>query len=137
MAERSFLDANVLVYVDDRRDPAKQARAADLVKALRADGAAVVSTQVLQEYYAVATRKLGLDAEAARRRLELLTELPVVQVTPALILAGADLSRLHRLNFWDALIVEAARAGGCAILYSEDMQAGRRFGALEVVNPFV
>jgi predicted nucleic acid-binding protein len=34
-------------------------------------------------------------------------------------------------------MVEAARAAGCARLYSEDMQAVRGFGGVEAVNPLL
>ena len=60
----------------------------------------------------------------------------VVTVTPALVLAAVDLNRLDAISFWDALIIRAAEQGGCETLYSEDLQAGRRFGPVRVVNPF-
>ena len=53
------------------------------------------------------------------------------------VLGAIDLHRLHRLSFWDALVVRAALASGCARLLSEDLQHGQRFEGLEVVNPFV
>jgi predicted nucleic acid-binding protein len=133
---RSFLDTNVLLYADDPGDAAKQRRAEDLFEELRLGGTGVVSTQVLQEYYSAATRRLKIAPERARDRAEIVARLQIVQTDTRLVFAAMDLSRLHRLNFWDALIVEAARAGGCVRLYSEDMQAGRRFGGVEVVNPF-
>ena len=135
-AGRSFLDSNVLVYMDDARSPRKQQDAARLVEKLHANGEGVVSVQVLQEYFSVTTRKLGVDATIARRRVELFGEMHLV--TPALddILAAIDLHRLHQISFWDALIVRAAQHGGCATLYSEDLQSGRRFSGLEIVNPF-
>jgi predicted nucleic acid-binding protein len=40
------------------------------------------------------------------------------------------------LNYWDALILAAAEAAGCRYLLSEDFQEGRRYGAVEVINPF-
>jgi predicted nucleic acid-binding protein len=46
------------------------------------------------------------------------------------------LARDERVSFYDALIVAAALEAGCETLYSEDLQAGRKFGALTVVNPF-
>lgn len=60
----------------------------------------------------------------------------VVQMTPALVLKAIDRSVADQLAIWDALIVEAALAGGCRTLYSEDFQHGRAFGPLRVVNPF-
>ena len=51
--------------------------------------------------------------------------------------AARLLSQAHSLAWFDALIVQAALEAGCTHLYSEDLQHGRRFGALQVVNPFV
>ena len=73
---------------------------------------------------------------SARARVEVYSGLEVVEVSAALVLAAIDLHRLHTLSFWDALVVRAAEQAGCEILYSEDLQDGRRFGKLQVVNPF-
>ena len=101
---RSFLDTNVLVYADDPRDPAKQARAVDLLTDHLRGRTGVVSLQVLQEYFVSATGKLKLDAELAKQRIEVFAKFHVVEPTVNDILAAIDLHRLHRLSFWDGLI---------------------------------
>ena len=136
MIVRSFLDSNIFVYADDHRHPDKQKVAADLFERARATGLGVVSTQVMQEYFSVATGKVSVPADLARRRVELMGAMNVVQVDPPLILAAIDLHRLRRFSIWDALIVQAAAAAGCRELLSEDMQAGFRHGGVEIVNPF-
>lgn len=136
MIVRSFLDSNVFVYADDHRFPAKQKVAADLFERARASGLGVVSTQVMQEYFSVVTGKVKVPPGLARRRVELMNRLSVVQVDAALILAAIDLHDLHRLSIWDALILQAAAAAGCRELLSEDMQPGFRHGGVVVVNPF-
>jgi predicted nucleic acid-binding protein len=136
MSARSFFDTNVLIYTDDHDAPEKREKALCLLEAARLAGAGVVSTQVLQEYFAVATRKLGVSASIARRKVELLARLDTVLVDVSDVLAAVDLHRLHELSFWDALIVRAAQNSGCRILYSEDLQHGWRLDDLEVVNPF-
>ena len=60
----------------------------------------------------------------------------MVQVTPRMILQAASRSVSDQLSIWDAVIVEAALAGGCRTLYSEDFQNGCAFGPLRVVDPF-
>jgi predicted nucleic acid-binding protein len=72
MSARSFFDTNILVYADDDDAPAKQRRARDLVYEHRRGGTGVVSLQILQEYFVTLTRKLKLDAQIARRKVELL-----------------------------------------------------------------
>jgi predicted nucleic acid-binding protein len=91
---------------------------------------------VLQEYFVIATRKLRLDAAAARRRVELLATLDVVEVDVPAILGAIDLHRLHALAFWDALVVQSAAVAGCARILTEDLQHGRAYAGVTVENPF-
>ncbi len=137
MSGRSFLDTNVLIYTDDHDAPGKQRRAIEVYERARRRRTGVVSTQVLQEYFVGATRKLGVVAAVTRRKVELFARLDLVRIDLGIILAAIDFQRLHRVSFWDALIVQAALAGGCATLLSEDMQHGRRIDGLEIVNPFL
>jgi predicted nucleic acid-binding protein len=138
MTSRTFLDTNVLVYLFDADAPGKQARAREVLAKALERGAVVVSTQVLQEFYVTATRKLArpLPAAEAEGALRRLIELPVVQVDPEMILAAAVSRRRDRISFWDALILVAASAAGCGEVFSEDLQHGRSFGRVRVVNPF-
>jgi predicted nucleic acid-binding protein len=136
MTVRSFVDTNVLVYADDRSAGSKREVARDLlVRGLRSRQG-VLSLQVLQEYYATATKRLGIPEEAARSRVELLGRLDIVSLDLGDLLAAIDLHRLHSLAIWDALIVRAALISDCRVLFSEDMQHGRRFESLEIVDPF-
>ncbi len=136
MSARSFFDTNVLLYTDDKASLGKQRRAVGLVAEHRRSGTGVISLQVLQEYFVAATRKLHVDPRLARRKVELLAEFDVVVPELADILAAIDLHRLHGFSFWDALILRAAKQAGCSVLFSEDMQAGREFEGLQIVNPF-
>jgi predicted nucleic acid-binding protein len=70
MSARSFFGSNILVYTDDAGVPEKQARALDLLERCRSERSGVVSTQVLQEYFVTATKKLKVPAETARRKRE-------------------------------------------------------------------
>ncbi len=136
MSARSFLDTNVLLYTDDHDEPRKQKLALSRIERCRTDGSGVISTQILQEYFAAATRKLAVPPEIARRKLQLFGRFPVVKIDVPDIVAAVDLHRLHRISFWDALVVRAAQEGGCAILYSEDLHHGWNIDGLRVVNPF-
>ncbi len=131
-----FVDTNILVYADDRRDRRKQALARDLVRLALTSGKGRLSTQVLTEFFAVATRKLGLAAATVRRRVEVYASLPVFRPAAEDLLNAIDLHRLHGVAIWDALIVRAALASGCRVLYTEDLQHGRTFDGLEIVDPF-
>ena len=132
-----FFDTNVLVYVFDRADSIKQARAHDLVTAHMTARDMVLSTQVLQELYVALTRKKQLGAADA---LEVVTTFAQERIVPAsadLVLRGLALSQQRQISAWDALIVQAALQAGCTTLYSEDFQNGARFDELVVLNPFL
>jgi predicted nucleic acid-binding protein len=131
-----FVDTNVLVYADDARDAAKQAKARELLRGVVRERSGKLSLQVLQEFFAAATQKLGLTAVDARRRVEVFSQMDVVRLDVDDVLAAIDLHRLHELSIWDALVVRAALLSGCRTLYTEDLQDGRRFESLQVVNPF-
>lgn len=133
---RKFLDSNVLVYTDDADEPARQRRALDLVEEARLSGSGVVSTQVLQEYFVATTRKLGVDAVLAAQKVHLFSRLDVVVIDVPDVEAAIDLHRLHRVSFWDALILRAAQRGGCRVLYSEDLQDGATLAGVRIENPF-
>jgi predicted nucleic acid-binding protein len=136
MPARSFFDTNVLIYADDKATPAKQRRALELLAEHRRARTGAVSMQVLQEYFVTVTRKLGVDAAIARRKVELLAEFDVAVPDVADVLAAIDLHRLHAFSFWDALVIRSAGQSGCRVLFSEDMQPGREIDGLQIVNPF-
>jgi predicted nucleic acid-binding protein len=136
MMALAFFDTSVLIYADDTANPAKQTKAISLIAAHQKEGSLVVSLQVLQEYYAAATRKLGVDAGIAQNKVELLARGRVVRFTGRDIIAAIELHRLRQISFWDAMIVYAARTANARVLYSEDMADGSALGGVTVRNPF-
>ena len=136
MNGREFLDTNVLIYADDARDPHKRACARELIRRLLRERRGVLSLQVLQEFFAAATRKLGMSSEDAGRRVVQYSRFDVVTLGVADVVAAIDLHRLHRLSIWDALVVRAALNGACTTLNTEDMQSGFIVERLAFRNPF-
>ena len=135
---RTFVDTNVLVYAHDASEIEKQPIARAVLEELWADRSGGVSTQVLQEFYVVATRKFEppMRRAEAREIVTLYATWSVVQIDVGLILDAAALEERAQLSFWDALIVEAARRAGAVRLVSEDLQAGRRIAGIGIENPF-
>jgi predicted nucleic acid-binding protein len=134
----SFVDTNILVYAEDRDAGRKHEVARDLIVDLWNSRDGVLSIQVLQELYVTLTRKVRRPLSAARAA-ELVREYLAWRVADndgALLIGAMALQQKGSLSFWDALIVEAANAAGCQRLYSEDLNPGQRFGAVEIVNPF-
>ena len=135
-AGRVFVDSTVLVYAEDRRDPLRLGIAVTVLSELWASGRGVLSTQVLQEFYNVATRKLRMSPEAARRIVAEYAEWPAVETTVQLIVSASILHERHSFSFWDSMVVEAALLSGATTLLSEDLQDERRIGGLTISNPF-
>ncbi len=133
-----FVDTNVLVYAHDRSETLKQPIAAALLESLWEDQMGALSTQVLQEFYAVVTRKFRppLPRSRARELVAAYGEWHIVSIDVPLIVTASDLEQRHRLSFWDALIVVAAQQCGAERLVSEDLQSGRRIADLLIQNPF-
>lgn len=132
-----FADTNILVYALDPAEPLKQPVASRLLREAAATGDLVISTQVLQEFYAVMVRRRLLSPVDAAEAVQSWAEHEVVGTTPELVTRAVELHQQHQLEFWDAMVVQAALEAGCSLLYSEDMQHGRLIGELRIVNPFV
>lgn len=134
-----FFDTNVLVYLYDTDSPQKQDKAKALLEEHGVSGNAFLSTQVLQEFYVNVSRKFArrLSHEDTLEATTSLSRLPLVQVDVPLILAAASLGKKVQVDFWDALIIQAALRAGCQRLLTEDLQHGRVIGDLRIENPFL
>jgi len=98
---------------------------------------AVISTQVLQEFYNVATVKLGCDKLAAKEATQRFSRIPLEQVDVSLIQQAIDISILSQLSFWDSLILAAAEHANCHVLYSEVLNDKQVVRGVTIVNPFL
>lgn len=136
LGNRSFIDTNVLIYVEASDEPVKRQAALALLKQLYESASGVLSTQVLQEYCNVALKKLKLPAAHIRAQLDLYEQFEVVQITPALIRAGLDLHQTRSVSFYDAIVLASAQTAGCSELFSEDLNAGEMVGGVRIINPF-
>lgn len=131
-----FFDTNILVYQLDKRDPEKQRICRGLVREHASAGMAVVSTQVLQEFYVSATGKLRLESLLVESIMRALENMEVVNVGVELIHEAVDACVQHKLSFWDALVIVAAQGANCGVLYSEDMSSGQTVRGVRITNPF-
>lgn len=134
----AFVDSNVLVYAVSQDAPEKQARAREIVARGFTEGCFAISTQVMLEVYVNITKKakIGLPAHEAFEYVRSFVEWPVVDMTPALVLASLDLAQRSQISPWDAAIVMAARHIGCKKVLSEDLGDGQLYGGITVENPF-
>ncbi len=136
MPDRIFLDGNIFVYAQDTGAPAKRRRSREIIAQLGESGDGVVSTQVMQEFFVAATRKLGVDPLAAKGVLKTFAVFEIVQVSTALIHEAIDCSILNQLSFWDSLILAAEASAGCKTVLSENLSAGQLVLGVKVQNPY-
>ena len=132
-----FVDTNVLLYAISR-DPDER-RKADRALEILADRDLALSGQVLQEFYVQATRESRpdpLSPDQAKKLVESFTRFTVVDTTPQIVLAAIASHDRHRISYWDAAIVEAARSIGCDTVLSEDLSDGQDYAGVVVRNPF-
>ncbi len=133
---RVALDTNVLAYAEGINGAEQRDAALALVRRLPQE-AAVVPVQVLGELFNVLVRKGGKSRRDARDALLSWRDaLPVVETSPEIMLAAADLATDLQLGIWDAVILAAASRSGCRLLLSEDLQEGFTWAGVTVVNPF-
>ena len=139
MSVNYFIDTNIFIYSFDERQPAKKARSLALIQAGLSSGTGMISTQVVQEFLNVATRKFAVPMKPEDCLIYLRMVLnPLCQVYPDLPLYEAclDVQAESHYSFYDSLIIAAAMRGGCEILYSEDFQAGQEIRGVKIVNPY-
>lgn len=134
-----LVDTNILVYVHDPRDTAKQERALSVLDQLIGGGHAILSAQCLSEFFAVATRRLPeplTQADALTQVERLSRACRVVDVTPAVVLEGCRGVVAHGMSLWDALIWAAAKLNQVPYVLTEDAEHERFLEGVRFLNPF-
>lgn len=139
MSDKYFLDTNILVYTFDEASKKKKAIADQLVEQSLSSRCGIISTQVVQEFLNVATRKFSspMSASEAKNYLKRILE-ELCQVFPSIELykKALNISEDHKYSFYDSLIIAAAIHGGCKKLYTEDLKDGHSIEGLKIQNPF-
>ncbi len=130
-----FIDTNILIYSMDEFDPAKREKYRFLLKSAINEFQGVISTQVMQEFYVTATKKLGADPLLMKDILHSFEQFEIVIVNPAIIYDAIDCGIINRMSFWDSLIVVAAESAHCETLWTEDLNDGRIIRGVRIENP--
>jgi predicted nucleic acid-binding protein len=133
MNDRVFFDTTILIYALSEGD----SRATSAENLLASGG--VISVQVLNEFVAVARRKLGMSWVEVGEALDAIRALcqPPISLAIEVHESAFEIAQRYGFHIYDALILAAALDGGCAVLYSEDMQDGQRIESLTIRNPFL
>ncbi len=129
-----FIDTNILVYAADKYNSKKQKLCREALEKFESGNDGVISTQVMQEFYVIAVRKIGIEPQAAKKILHSLENFEIVTVDPALIKEAVDCSMIEQISFWDALILVCAESAKCAKVWTEDLNHGQIINGVRVEN---
>jgi predicted nucleic acid-binding protein len=139
MSAKYFVDTDILIYAHDRSAGVKHRRAQALLEQLWTSGRGVLSTQVLQEMCINLRRKAShpLPLDELRQLIQDYSTWEIVTNTAESVVQALEIEQRYKTSFWDALILNAAERCGASVVYSEDLAAGQRYGAVQVVNPLL
>jgi predicted nucleic acid-binding protein len=132
-----FVDTNILIY--SISDAPLEREKAERANQILAAGDLGLSTQVLQEFYVQATRENRpgrLKHERAAGLVESFSRFSVQAITIGIVEAAIATRDRFQISYWDAAILEAARALHCETVLSEDLSDGQDYGGVAVQNPF-
>jgi predicted nucleic acid-binding protein len=132
-----FIDTNIFVYTIDKYNQKKQKIARETIKNIVDNEIAVISTQVLQEFYNICTTKLHIDPLRVKEYVHNYNDnLEVVQNGSEIIERGIDISIISRISFWDALLIAAAEYSRSSEILTEDLNDGQIINGIKIINPF-
>ncbi len=130
-----FIDTNILVYTVDNCNPKKKVKARNILKETVKANSAVISTQILQEFYVIGTTKLKMDSILAKNIIHTFENMEIVVIDTFLIKEAIDTSVLNKISFWDALVIVSAESAKCEKIYTEDLNHGQIIRGVKVENP--
>ena len=136
IVSKVFIDTNILVYTLNSTDSYKQTKARKIMEKVVDFHQPVISTQVLKEFYVVATTKLKADRIIVKNIIHNFCNIEIVQNDLELIEQAIDISVISQLSFWDSLIIAAAEKAKCEFIISEDLNPGQTYRGVMVINPF-
>jgi predicted nucleic acid-binding protein len=139
MSGKYFIDTNIIVYGHDDAYPEKKEKAQELIFTGLREAIAVISAQVLSEFFVTITKKVEMpySVPAARHELMLLSHLEIVELDHDLVIRATRLHETLQVNYWDGLVLAAAERGDCDVLYSEDLSHDQIYTGIRCVNPFL
>ncbi len=139
MNDKIFIDTNILVYAHDLDAGIKHETANKTVSDLWEKKSAVISTQVLQEFYVTLSKKIPkpLSGNTVRGIIKSYLSWEIIVNEPKLILQASEIEESYKISFWDALIVAAAFSGNASTIMTEDLNSGQYIEGILIKNPFV
>lgn len=136
IVSKIFIDTNILVYTLDTNDQTKQNWSRNMLHKLINEHQAVLSTQVLSEFFVVATKKLEADPIIIKNIIHNFHNMEIVNTDSGLVDEAIDISVIYKLSYWDSLIIAAAERAQCQFIISEDLNPGQNYRGIRLINPF-
>lgn len=140
MNDKFFIDTNIFVYSFDSNNPVKQKISQGMIKKALGDQEGCISSQVIQEFLHVSSKKFNpaLSSENCLKYLHtVLSPLCEIFTSIDLYRATIEISERWKYSFYDSMIITAALQTNCGILYSEDLQHNQKVQTLTIINPFI
>ena len=140
MTGKALIDTNILVYAYDLSESEKQQKSLTVLDRLVVLDSAVVSSQVLSEFFSTVTRIIPepLALEDAEKRVTQFCQIwPVLQVNEMIIFEAIRGVKTHKFSFWDALIWATARLNQVGTILSEDFSHDSYVEGVRFINPLV
>ncbi|MEW5830031.1 MAG: PIN domain-containing protein [Chloroflexota bacterium] len=134
-----LIDTNLLIYLYDHNEPAKQTHSRFVLNELQKIGAGRLSVQNLSEFANIALKKISpvITASDVVEQIRLFANVfPVHTVTPPMVADAVRAVKEHQLPFYDAQMWSCARFNQIPIIFSEDFQDGQVLEGVRFVNPF-
>lgn len=140
MSDNFFIDTNIFVYSFSDVNAEKRALSKKIITRALSSEEGMISTQVIQEFINVALHKfkVPINANDCKEYVKSVLD-PLCTIYPDidLYLSALDIKANTNYRFFDSLIIAAAIAGHCKILYSEDMHHNHKIRNLTILNPFI
>jgi predicted nucleic acid-binding protein len=135
MKDKTFLDTNILIYGYSVTEPEKQRISEIITKT----GTAFISTQVIQEFSNVLSKKFKLSWDEIEKAIsEVASNYSIIINSPDTIIKACKIASKYMFSFYDSLIISSALEADCNILYTEDLQHNQLIeNKLRIINPFI
>lgn len=138
----ALIDTNIIVYRFDGRVPEKQRVATAILRRGVEEATVRLPHQAIVEFIAAATRPLPGGPilsfpEALREAEEFLKQFEVLYPNEGVLRLAMRGCAAYQMSWFDAHMWAYAEFYGLEEILTEDLQDGRLYGSVRVVNPFL
>ena len=133
---RTFIDSNVFIYSFLNQGVEKKQVAAGLLAQAIRDGNGYISLQVVKEFCNVLAKKSNKPMSEISGALDIFNRFNLVAGSIASVRRALEIKGQYGIQFYDALMLAAAEAGGCGEILTEDLNDGQLYCGIKAVNPF-